>query len=81
MRGGLAVLSVLTFLASPAAAQGIKDQPNTTSSSIVTTPTKKARTNQAASRPTAVRNLSGSLPHGKSAQGVWRGGKLVAVPR
>ena len=81
MRGVLTVLSVLTILASPAVAQGIKDQANTTSSSIITTPTKKAQTNQAASRPTAVRNLSGSLPAGKSAQGVWRDGKLVAVPR
>ncbi len=81
MRGALAVLSVLTVLVSPAAAQGIKDQANTTSSSIITTPTKKAQTSQAASRPTAVRNVSGSLPAGKSAQGVWRDGKLVAVPR
>ncbi|PSO16489.1 hypothetical protein C7G42_23515 [Bradyrhizobium sp. MOS003] len=81
MRGVLAVLTVLTFLVSPAVAQGIKDQSNTTSSSIITTPTKKAETNQAASRPTAVRNLSAKLPAGKSAQGVWRDGKLVAVPR
>ncbi|UPJ60262.1 hypothetical protein [Bradyrhizobium sp. 192] len=81
MRGALTVLSVLTFLTSPAVAQGVKDRANTTSSSIITTPTKKAQTNQTASRPTAVRNLSGSLPAGKSAQGVWRNGKLVAVPR
>ncbi|MGL9621380.1 hypothetical protein QRQ56_25525 [Bradyrhizobium sp. U531] len=80
MRGVLAILSVLTFLASPAVAQGIKDQSNTTSSSIITTPTKKAQTTQAASRPTAVRHVTG-LPAGKQAQGVWRDGKLIAVPR
>lgn len=81
MRGVLAVFTVLTFLVSPAVAQGIKDQANTTSSSIITTPTKKAQTNQTASRPTAVRHLTGRLPAGKSVQGVWRDGKLIAVPR
>ena len=81
MRGVLAVLTLLTFLITPALAQGVKDQANITSTSIVTTPTKKAQTNQAASRPTAVRNLAGKLPTGKAAQGVWRDGKLVAVPR
>ncbi|UPK25724.1 hypothetical protein [Bradyrhizobium sp. 195] len=81
MRGVLTAITFLAFLVQPASAQGIKDQANTTSSSIITTPTKKAQTNQTASRPTAVRNLSGRLPAGKSAQGVWRDGKLVAVPR
>jgi hypothetical protein len=48
----------------------------------VTTTTKTAQTTQSASRPTAVRNLApGTLPSGKAAQGVWRDGKLVAVPR
>lgn len=81
MRSVLAFLAVLTFLISPALAQGVKDQPNLTSTSILTTPTKKAQTNQADSRPTAVRNLAGRLPAGKSVQGVWRDGKLIAVPR
>ncbi|MCK1735255.1 hypothetical protein IVA79_15050 [Bradyrhizobium sp. 138] len=80
MRGVLTAFTFLAFLVQPASAQGIKDQANTTSSSIITTPTKKAQTTQAASRPTAVRHV-GNLPGGKSAQGVWRDGKLVAVPR
>lgn len=81
MRGVLTALMFLAFSVQSASAQGVKDQANTTSSSIITTPTKKAQTTQAASRPTAVRNVSGSLPTGRAAQGVWRDGKLVAVPR
>ena len=81
MRGILTAIVFLAFLVQSASAQGTKDQANTTSSSIITTPTKKAQTTQAASRPTATRNVSGSLPAGRSAQGVWRDGKLVAVPR
>jgi len=69
------------FLMQPASAQGVKDPANVTSSSILTTPTKKTQTTQTASRPTAIRNLAGSLPPGKTAQGVWRDGKLIAVPR
>lgn len=81
MRGILTAISFLALLVQPALAQGVKDQANTTSSSIITTPTKKAQTSQAASRPTAVRNVTGSLPAGRAAQGVWRDGKLIAVPR
>lgn len=81
MRGILAVLTCLIFLIQPALAQGVKDPANVTSTSILTTPTKKAQANQPASRPTAVRNLTGSLPPGRAAQGVWRDGKLIAVPR
>lgn len=80
MRGVLTAMMFSAFLVQPALAQGTKDQANTTSSSIVTTPEKKKQTTQAASRPTAVRNV-GSLPTGKAAQGVWRDGKLIAVPR
>lgn len=80
MRG---VLTAFLFLAlvQSASAQGTKDRANTTSSSIITTPEKKKQTTQAASRPTAVRNVTGSLPAGRAAQGVWRDGKLIAVPR
>ncbi|MFB6453227.1 hypothetical protein [Bradyrhizobium tunisiense] len=81
MRGVLTAITFLAFLIQPASAQGTKDQANTTSSSIITTPDKKKQTTQAASRPTAVRNVTGSLPTGRAAQGVWRDGKLVAVPR
>jgi hypothetical protein len=81
MRGPLTALTFLTFLIQPAFAQGVKDQANVTSASIVTTPTKKTQATTVASRPTAVRNLTGSLPAGKTAQGVWRDGKLIAVPR
>lgn len=82
MRGALAALTFLTFLGQPAIAQGVKDRANVTSTSIVTTPTKKSQAGQTASRPTAVRNLAtGSLPAGTAAQGVWRDGKLIAVPR
>jgi len=80
MRAILRVLLVSAFLVPPAFAQGVKDPANTTSSSIVTT--KKPQTIQSTSRPTAVRNLTtGSLPVGMAAQGVWKDGKLVAVPR
>lgn len=81
MRGVFTALTFLSFMFQSAFAQGVKDQANVTSNSILTTPTKKTQTTQAASRPTAVRNLTGSLPAGKSAQGVWRDGKLIAVPR
>ncbi|KYG98082.1 MULTISPECIES: hypothetical protein [unclassified Bradyrhizobium] len=81
MRGILTAIMFSAFLVQSASAQGTKDRPNTTSSSIVTTPDKKKQTTQAASRPTAVRNVAGSLPAGQSAQGVWRDGKLIAVPR
>ncbi|MET4802901.1 hypothetical protein [Bradyrhizobium sp. LB11.1] len=81
MRGFLSALLFCAFLMQPAFAQGIKDPANVTSNSILTTPTKKTQATQTASRPTAVRNLAGSLPPGKSAQGVWRDGKLIAVPR
>ncbi|MCP3391809.1 hypothetical protein NLM27_23740 [Bradyrhizobium sp. CCGB12] len=82
MRGVLTAIMFLAFLAQSASAQGVKDQANTTSNSIITTPTKKAKTTEAASRPTAVRNVTaGSLPAGRAAQGVWRDGKLIAVPR
>lgn len=81
MRGFLTALTLSTFLVQPVFAQGVKEPANVTSTSILTTPTKKTQTTQAASRPTAVRNLTGSLPAGKTAQGVWRDGKLIAVPR
>lgn len=82
MRAVAAALLLSTFLAQPVVAQGVKDPANLTSTSIVTTPTKKAQTVQAASRPTATRNLApGTLRPGMAAQGVWRDGKLVAVPR
>jgi hypothetical protein len=81
MRGVLTAFTFLSFMVQSAVAQGVKDPANVTSNSILTTPTKKTQTTQTASRPTAVRNLSGSLPAGKSAQGVWRDGKLIAVPR
>lgn len=73
-------LSLLALLLQPAFAQGVKDPSNLTSSSILTT--NKTHTTQSASRPTAVRNLApGTLRAGTAAQGVWRDGKLVAVPR
>ncbi|MBR0957305.1 hypothetical protein [Bradyrhizobium japonicum] len=82
MRGILTAIMFSAFLVQSASAQGTKDQANTTSSSIVTTSDKKKQTTQAASRPTAVRNVTtGSLPAGRAAQGVWRDGKLIAVPR
>jgi hypothetical protein len=82
MRAFSMVLLVSAALAQPALAQGVRDPANTTSNSIVTTGTKKTQTSQAASRPTAVRNLApGTLRAGTAAQGVWRDGKLVAVPR
>lgn len=76
MRGLVTALIVSAFLAQPALAQGVKDPANFP----VTPSTKKAQTQpaQAASRPTAIRNLSGS---GVTAQGVWKDGKLTAVPR
>lgn len=80
MRGVLTAFMFLAFSVHSASAQGVKDQANTTSSSIITTPTKKTQTTQAASRPTATRHVTG-LPAGKAAQGVWRDGKLIAVPR
>jgi hypothetical protein len=80
MRGILTAIVFSAFLVQSASAQGTKDQANTTSSSIVTTPEKTKQAAQAASRPTAIRNV-GSLPTGKAAQGVWRDGKLIAVRR
>ena len=83
MRAFSTVLLVSAALAQPAFAQGTKDPANLTSTSVITTQTtKKTQTTQAASRPTAVRNLApGTLRPGQAAQGVWRNGKLVAVPR
>lgn len=82
MRDGLLALTFLALLVQPSFAQGVKDKANLTSTSIVTTTTKKTQTTQAASRPTAIRNLApGTLPSGTAAQGVWKDGKLVAVPR
>lgn len=82
MRAVSAALLLSTFLAQPVFAQGVKDPANVTSPSILTTSTKKTQTSQAASRPTATRNLApGTLRAGTAAQGVWRDGKLVAVPR
>ncbi len=80
MRGILTAIMFSALLVQSASAQGTKDQANTTSSSIVTTTDKKKQTTQAASRPTAVRNV-GSGSTGQAAQGVWRNGKLIAVPR
>lgn len=81
MRGVLTALTFLSFMVQSSFAQGVKDRANVTYNSIVTTPTTKTQTTQAASRPAAVRNLTGSLPAGKAAQGVWKDGKLIAVPR
>ncbi|QPF87099.1 hypothetical protein IC762_12695 [Bradyrhizobium genosp. L] len=76
MRGLVTALFVSAFLMQPALAQGIKDPANFP----VTQSTKKTttQTTQTASRPTAIRNLSGT---GVTAQGVWKDGKLTAVPR
>ena len=80
MRGLLPVLSLLAVLTSPALAQGVKDPPNykvTAGQGWQKTPTI-----QPASRPTAIRNIPpGSLPAGVAVQGVYRDGKLIAVPR
>ncbi|MBM7488375.1 MULTISPECIES: hypothetical protein [Bradyrhizobium] len=82
MRDGFIALTFVALLVQPSFAQGTKDKANLTSTSIVTTPTKKTQTAQSASRPTATRNLApGKLPSGMAAQGVWRDGKLIAVPR
>jgi len=82
MRGGLLALTCVALLVQPSFAQGVKDKANLTSTSIVTTTTTKKNQNTEVSRPTAVRNLApGTLPSGTAAQGVWRDGKLVAVPR
>ena len=82
MRDGFLALTFVALLVQPSFAQGTKDKANLTSTSIVTTPTKKTQTAQSASRPTATRNLApGKLPSGMAAQGVWRDGKLIAVPR
>lgn len=81
MRALSAALLVSAFLTQPGFAQGVKDPANTTSSSIVTSKKPEA-IQSAASRPTHIRNLrTGSLPPGMAAQGVWKDGKLVAVPR
>ncbi|MET4605060.1 hypothetical protein ABIB90_004555 [Bradyrhizobium sp. JR4.1] len=82
MRDGFIALTFVALLVQPSFAQGTKDKANLTSTSIVTTPTKKTQTAQSPSRPTAIRNLApGKLPSGMAAQGVWRDGKLIAVPR
>jgi hypothetical protein len=82
MRDGFIALTFVALLVQPCFAQGTKDKANLTSTSIVTTPTKKTQTAQSASRPTAIRTLApGKLPSGMAAQGVWRDGKLIAVPR
>ncbi|MGV7217077.1 hypothetical protein [Bradyrhizobium sp. UFLA05-112] len=82
MRVILPALTLSALLMQPALAQGVKDPANVTSTSIVTTSTNKTQTTQSPSRPTAIRNLTtGSLPVGMAAQGVWKDGKLVAVPR
>ena len=82
MRVGLMALTFVALLVQPSLAQGVKDKANLTSTSIVTTPTSKKTQTTEASRPTAVRNLApGTLPRGTAAQGVWRDGKLIAVPR
>jgi len=82
MRGNLLALTFLALLMQPSHAQGVKDKANLTSTSIITTPTSKKTQTTEASRPTAIRNLApGTLPSGTAAQGVWRDGKLVAVPR
>jgi hypothetical protein len=80
MRGLLPVLTLSAFLIQPALAQGVKDAPNyplTGSQSA-----KKTQATQNPSRPTAIRNIpTGSLPAGMAAQGVYKDGKLTAVPR
>ena len=82
MRVGLMALTFVALLVQPSLAQGVKDKANLTSTSIVTTPTSKKTQTTEASRPTAVRNPApGTLPRGTAAQGVWRDGKLIAVPR
>lgn len=82
MRGGLMALTFVALLVQPSFAQGVKDKANLTSTSIVTTTTTKKTLTTEPTRPTAIRNLApGTLPSGTAAQGVWRDGKLVAVPR
>lgn len=82
MRAFSIFLLVSVVLTHSALAQGVKDAANVTSTSILTASTKKTQTGQAASRPTAIRNLApGTLRTGRAAQGVWKDGKLVAVPR
>jgi hypothetical protein len=82
MRAFPAVLLISAFLIQSAMAQGVRDPANLTSTSILTTSTKKTQTTQAPLRPTATRNLApGTLRPGMAAQGVWKDGKLVAVPR
>ncbi|QAU48770.1 hypothetical protein EAS56_26460 [Bradyrhizobium guangzhouense] len=82
MRSGFMALMFVALLVQPCFAQGVKDKANLTSTSIVTTTTTKKTQTTEASRPTAIRNLApGTLPSGTAAQGVWRDGKLVAVPR
>ena len=83
MRGILSALGLSLVLLSPASAQGIKDPPNYPASSVPKwQKTQAAKSAAEHSRPTAVRNLpAGSLPTGLAAQGVYKDGKLVAVPR
>lgn len=79
MRGLLPFLGLIALLTQPALAQGVKDPPNyklTAGQSWQKTPTI-----QPISRPAAIRNTTGSLHSGVAVQGVYKDGKLVAVPR
>lgn len=80
MRTILLLSSVLALSAQPVFAQGVKDPPNYPRAT--TQNTKKTQTTSDASRPTAIRNIAtGKLPAGMAAQGVYKDGKLTAIPR
>ncbi len=80
MRGLPLLLGLTAFLVQPAFAQGVKDPPNYPMRAGQHW--QKTPTIQPASRPTAIRNIPiGTLPAGLAAQGVYKDGKLVAVPR
>lgn len=78
MRGLVTALIVSAFLAQPALAQGVKDPANFPGTTPQSSKKAQTQTTQTASRPTAIRNLSGG---GVTVQGVWKDGKLTAVPR
>jgi|KBSMisStandDraft_5_1062788.scaffolds.fasta_scaffold6346268_1 hypothetical protein len=80
MRSFSAASLFLAFLVQPALAQGVKDPPNYSQTSVQGS--KKAQVAQDPSRPTVTKNVAtGSLPAGMATRRVWRNGQLITIPQ
>jgi hypothetical protein len=80
MRAFLAVSLVLSFMAQPALAQGVKDPPNYPQTNALGS--KKTQGPQDPAHSTASKGVgTESLPAGMTVQRVWKDGKLTTIPR